>query len=155
MNTMKLTSKLALVLHKSYLVCHSLAILLTEALSCDEIISMVGYDLPTDVIINTLKGSGTRFSPEEIQCLVDKGAPSAVIDQAKRMSQQEAAPVEIEEDEDDSRRIDDDDDVEIRNVRGQDLSEDGDKMTREIKHAIKLIRVKFHRSLLPFVCTIE
>ena len=114
-----------------------------EALSCDEIISMVGYDLPTDVIINTLKGSGTRFSPEEIQCLVDKGAPSAVVAQAKRMSQQQSAPVEIEEDEDDSRRIDDDDDVEIRNVRGQDLSEDGDANDpREIKHAIKLIRAQ-------------
>ena len=89
-----------------------------EALSCDEIISMVGYDLPTDVIINTLKGSGTRFSAEEIQCLVDKGAPASVVDQAKRMSQQQAAPVEIEEDEDDTRRIDDEDDVEIRNVQG-------------------------------------
>ena len=114
-----------------------------EALSCDEIISMVGYDLPTDVIINTLKGSGTRFSPEEIQCLVDKGAPAAVVEQAKRMSQQQSAPVEIEEDEDDTRRIDDEDDVEIRNVRGQDLSEDGDANDpREIKHAIKLIRAQ-------------
>ena len=71
-----------------------------EALSCDEIIQMVGYDLPTDVIVNTVKGSGTRFSSEEIQCLVDKGAPQAVIEQAKRMSQRQESPVELpDEDE--------------------------------------------------------
>jgi tetratricopeptide (TPR) repeat protein len=113
-----------------------------EALTCDEIISMVGYDLPTDVIVNTVKGSGTRFSAEEIQCLVDQGAPQAVIEQAKRMSQQQSSPVELPE-EDEPERIDDEDDVEIRNVRGEDLSEDGDANDpREIKHAIKLIRAQ-------------
>ena len=73
------------------------------------------------------------------------------------MSQQEAAPVEIEEDEDDSRRIDDEDDVEIRNVRGQDLSEDGDANDpREIKHAIKLIRAqKPIGGFVSFVFTLE
>ena len=113
-----------------------------SALTCDEIIQMVGYDLPTDVIINTVKGSGTRFSAEEIQCLADKGAPAAVIDQAKRMSAQQESRVEMPEEEE-SNRIDDEDDVEIRNVRGEDLSEDGDANDpREIKHAIKLIRAQ-------------
>ncbi len=113
-----------------------------QALSCDEIIKMVGYDLQTDVIIGTLKGSGKRFSAEEIQCLVDNGAPAAVVDQAKRMSAQQERPVELPEEEE-SNRIDDEDDVEIRNVRGEDLSEDGDANDpREIKHAIKLIRAK-------------
>ena len=113
-----------------------------EALNCQEIVQMMGYDLPTDVILNTVKGSGERFTSEEIQCLIDNGAPSAVVEQAKRMSAQQSSPAELPE-EIEEDRIDDEDDVEIRNVRGQDLSEDGDANDpREIKHAIKLIRAQ-------------
>ena len=144
MTTMKLTSKIGFGIVQIALGLSLFGYSTdAQALTCDEIISMVGYDLPTDVIINTLKGSGTRFSSDEIQCLVDKGAPSAVIDQAKRMSAAQERPVDIPEEEEDNRRIDDEDDVEIRNVRGEDLSEDGDADDpREIQHAIKLIRAK-------------
>lgn len=117
------------------------------ALSCDEIINMVGYNIQTDIILGTMKSSGTRFTVEDIQCLQDKGAPAEVIEQAKKMGAESKPALEELPDEDDGRRedIDDGDDVDMRDDRGggEDLSEDGTgNDPSEIKQAIKLLRAK-------------
>ena len=107
-----------------------------SALSCNEIIGMVGYNLPTDVILETMKNSGTRFSKDEIQCLVEKGAPAQVVEQARKMSAEASRPqdpIQI-----DRPKIEEED-----NTPTADLSEDGSgNDPEEIKNAIKLIRAE-------------
>lgn len=115
------------------------------AITCDDIMSMVGYNIPVEIIISTMESSGTRFSNEDIQCLQTKKAPAAVVAQAKKMSADAAVPVIQEEA---PRQNIDGDDVEIRDVRGgssdgDDLSEDEDSNDpKEIKDAIKLLRAQ-------------
>lgn len=56
------------------------------ALSCDEIAAMVDYELPSEVVINTIKGSGSTFTSEDVQCLLDKDVPTPIVDEVKRLS---------------------------------------------------------------------
>jgi tetratricopeptide (TPR) repeat protein len=115
------------------------------ALSCDEIINMVGYNIQTDIILGTMKSSGTRFTADDIQCLQSKGAPAGVIEQAKKMSEASKPAVEELPDDESLRPGIDDDDVDMRSKRGggEDLSEDDTgNDPSEIKQAIKLLRAK-------------
>jgi TolA-binding protein len=63
------------------------------ALTCEEIMSMVDVNVPTNVVVSAMEGSGTRFSTTEIKCLVDRGAPAEVVQTARKMSGA-AAPAE-------------------------------------------------------------
>ncbi len=56
------------------------------ALSCDEIMNMVDVNVPTNIVVQTMESSGTRFSAEDIRCLDQRGAPSEVITSAKKMA---------------------------------------------------------------------
>ena len=56
------------------------------ALSCDEIMNMVNVNVPTNIVVQTLKDSGESFSSSEIRCLLDNGAPYSIVDTAKEMS---------------------------------------------------------------------
>lgn len=40
-----------------------------SAITCDEIVNMVKVNVPASIVVSTIQGSGTRFSPEDIQCL--------------------------------------------------------------------------------------
>lgn len=64
------------------------------ALSCDELMNMVDVSVPTDIIVQTVQGSGETFSPLQVKCLQDKGAPAEVVAAAKAMM---AAPPEEDE----------------------------------------------------------
>jgi len=55
------------------------------ALTCDEIVSMVGFNIPTHIIVQTMEGSGTQFSAADIQCLQQHDAPAEVVAAAKKM----------------------------------------------------------------------
>jgi tetratricopeptide (TPR) repeat protein len=114
------------------------------ALSCDDIINMVGYNIQTDIIVSTMKSSGSKFSAEDISCLESKGAPSEVLEQAKRMSAAtEPAPTQPTEVEEAPRVNDEEDEDRRSSSGGDDLSEDGTSNDpSEIKQAIKLLRAK-------------
>lgn len=64
------------------------------ALSCDELMNMVDVSVPTDIIVQTVQGSGETFTPLQVKCLQDKGAPAEVVAAAKAMM---AAPPEEDE----------------------------------------------------------
>ncbi len=64
------------------------------ALSCDELMNMVDVSVPTEIIVQTVQGSGETFTPLQVKCLQDKGAPAEVIVAAKAMM---AAPPEEDE----------------------------------------------------------
>jgi hypothetical protein len=70
------------------------------ALSCDDIMSLVEHGVPESVVVNTVKTSGTLFTSSDVRCLEDRGAPAAVVAQAKDMTASEepeaAAPVPVE-----------------------------------------------------------
>ena len=74
-----------------------------HALGCDDIMNLVKYSVPTSSIIQTMKGS--RFTQEEIQCLVSKGAPPEIIEQAK--SQSDAVQVPESRPDPSERSLDD------------------------------------------------
>lgn len=59
------------------------------ALSCDDIMSMVKVNVPTNIVVQTIKDSGETFDDADIACLRSAGAPDAVIAQAERQKAEE------------------------------------------------------------------
>ena len=64
-----------------------------HALSCDEIMNMVEVNVPESIVVATIKDSGDQFSADEVGCLEDRGAPAAVVGQAKSQMAAEAPAV--------------------------------------------------------------
>ena len=58
----------------------------SHAMSCDEIMTMVGLNIPPDIVADTMKDSGTTFTSTDIACLKEKGAPAEVIAAANALS---------------------------------------------------------------------
>lgn len=59
------------------------------ALSCDDIMSMVNVNVPTNIVVQTIKDSGETFSDADIACLQDGGASGDVVAQARRQIAEE------------------------------------------------------------------
>lgn len=57
-----------------------------SAVSCDDIMNMVTLNIPSAIVVETMKSSGTAFTQQEVQCLETKGAPADVLAQAKAMA---------------------------------------------------------------------
>jgi TolA-binding protein len=55
------------------------------ALSCDEILNMVKVNVPSSIVVQTMENSGTRFTADDLRCLVNGGAPEDVIDVARNL----------------------------------------------------------------------
>jgi len=55
------------------------------AMSCDDIMNMVSVNVPSSIVISTMQGSGTQFSPADVQCLQSRGAPPDVVAAAQSM----------------------------------------------------------------------
>lgn len=53
------------------------------ALSCSEIMNMVNVNVPTNIVVQTIKDSGEAFSADEVRCLTNEGAPAEVVAAAK------------------------------------------------------------------------
>jgi len=88
------------------------------ALSCDDIMGMVKVNVPTNIVVQTIKDSGDTFDDADLACLRDSGAPDAVITQAQRqMAEDEPAPLPGPDDSasgalpDDSSSFDSDEDI--------------------------------------------
>jgi len=122
------------------------------ALSCDEIMNMVEVNVPTNIVVMTVKDSGEQFTAEEIKCLQSKGAPEAVLNQAKAMSAA-SAPTETRapktpEKATKSNALDSDEDVigtKSSKKKIEDLPEQGSEEGEDpdaIKQAINLFRAK-------------
>jgi tetratricopeptide (TPR) repeat protein len=92
------------------------------ALSCDDIMSLVEHGVPESVVVNTVKTSGALFSADEVRCLEDRGAPAAVVAQAKDMTASEdpgtAAPVPVEKVDEGGSDLDVDDEFETKAKAG-------------------------------------
>lgn len=120
------------------------------ALSCDDIITMSQHGVPESVLVTTVKESGDLYSQDDIRCLQDKGAPAAVIAQAKQMTQKDepaAAPAPVEQVEDAGSDLDDDEDVlGSRSPAPQELSDgETDQSSGEpekLKEAVRQYRAK-------------
>ena len=48
------------------------------ALSCTEIINMVSVNVPSQIIVQTMEGSGTQFTSADVQCLSEGGASADI-----------------------------------------------------------------------------
>lgn len=127
-----------------------------HALSCQEIMNMVDVNVPTNIVVQTMRDSGEQFTPDEVRCLADRGAPDDVVGTARGMMASEEPAAEpapavrgggAKEAESD-RGMEADEDVigsRVREDRGDDLPERGDEGARDpdqIKQAVKLIRAK-------------
>jgi tetratricopeptide (TPR) repeat protein len=62
------------------------------ALSCTEIINMVSVNVPSQIIVQTMEGSGTQFTSADVQCLSEGGASADIVTAARGMMAS-AAPV--------------------------------------------------------------
>ncbi len=129
------------------------------ALSCDDIMNMVSVKVPTNIVIQTMKDSGETFDDKAVKCLIEAGAPSAVVEQARQMAEASAAPVEVapqaKPKETRPTMSDDSDDIGTRTStrkptstsrEPEDLPErdevKGGPIPNELKTAINLIEAK-------------
>ena len=60
-------------------------------LSCEEIMNMVNVNVPTNIVVATIRDSGESFTSNDVRCLVEAGAPQEVVTQVKGMSAAAAA----------------------------------------------------------------
>ncbi|MCO4746545.1 MAG: tetratricopeptide repeat protein [Proteobacteria bacterium] len=56
------------------------------ALSCQEILDMAKVSVPSEIIVQTMEGSGSAFNDDDIRCLVDGDAPAEIVEKARGMS---------------------------------------------------------------------
>lgn len=54
-------------------------------LGCQEVLTMVGYGIGDGVIVQAMMSAGGSYSADQVQCLVDGGAPEAVLATARGM----------------------------------------------------------------------
>lgn len=66
-----------------------------HALSCSEIMNMVNVNVPTEIVVQTIEGSGEKFTSDDVRCLTNEGAPAQVVAAAKA-TLQSSAPAEDE-----------------------------------------------------------
>ena len=52
-------------------------------MSCDDVMNMVSVNVPDEIVINTMKGSGTKFTTADVTCLQQRGAPPTIVQAAK------------------------------------------------------------------------
>jgi hypothetical protein len=62
------------------------------AISCDEVANMVSVNVPEDIIVQTMRDSGTTFTDADIACLQKAGVSQRVMDQARAMLPKAEAP---------------------------------------------------------------
>ena len=75
----------------------SLALLapsVASAMSCDDIMNMVSVNVPDDIVVATMRGSGKQFAAADVQCLQQRGAPPAVVQAAQQMSAPATQPMQ-------------------------------------------------------------
>jgi tetratricopeptide (TPR) repeat protein len=82
------------------------------ALTCEDILKMVKYNLPENTIINTMKSSAAGMPPNVAKCLKKNGAPSAIVDLASELSS--SSEPEERSSEPKKRTMDDDEDFRSR-----------------------------------------
>jgi hypothetical protein len=64
-----------------------------RAISCDEVANMTQVNVPEDIVIQTMRDSGTTFTEADVACLQKAGVSQRVIDQARAMLPKAEAPV--------------------------------------------------------------
>ena len=60
------------------------------ALGCEDIVKMLGVNVPVNIVQSTMEGSGTLYSADDIRCLAEKGAPAEILDTARKLAATEA-----------------------------------------------------------------
>ena len=127
-----------------------------HALSCEEIMNMVNVNVPVPIVVQTIEDSGEQFSVDEVRCLQNEGAPSEVVDAAKKlMAGAEPAPVErgeaeVQRERDRERAAREREEEESmlggnNSGSGAQLSDEGADDSadpEQVKQAIKLFRAK-------------
>lgn len=67
------------------------------AMSCDEIMGMLDYNVPASVVIDTMVSSGGAMTSEDVACLQRKGAPATVVEKARSLAAASAPPPAMDE----------------------------------------------------------
>ena len=62
-----------------------------HAVDCEAIMNMVNVNVPTATIVATMEGSGRTYTPADVACLTQGGAPATVIAKAEQLGG--AAPI--------------------------------------------------------------
>lgn len=65
------------------------------ALSCDDIINMLEVNVPSNIVVQTIEGSGTQFSADDVRCLSERGAPEDVLSAARQLTAADTEPAPI------------------------------------------------------------
>lgn len=63
-----------------------------NAVTCEEILTMVTRNVPTNIVISTMEGSGRTYTADDVACLKGKQAPADVVAAAERLGAAQPAP---------------------------------------------------------------
>ena len=61
-----------------------------SAVGCEDIIKMLGVNVPETIVRDTMENSGTLYSADDIRCLAEKGAPELILSTARKLAATEA-----------------------------------------------------------------
>jgi TolA-binding protein len=119
------------------------------AVGCEDIIKMLGVNVPVNIVKDTMENSGTLYTADDIRCLAEKGAPDMILQAARKMAATEAPkaadkkPAETKTEDKPKSSFDNADEL------GSDLPEEdtGDEDTvsdnpRIVEELIRLYRAK-------------
>jgi len=67
-----------------------------HALTCDEVMNMVNVNVPESIVVQTIEGSGDKFTAEFVRCLTNEGAPDAVVAAVKKQIAHDSGPKDEE-----------------------------------------------------------
>jgi len=125
------------------------------AVDCDQIMGMLDANVPSNIVVDTIKNSGARYEDEDLQCLAERGAPEDVLAAARSLKAEEEpdtrGPDGNRSSTDDGEEEEDaldaaDDTFDIGGDGGlTDLPEEGEDQgtdPRIIKECIELYRAK-------------
>jgi tetratricopeptide (TPR) repeat protein len=65
------------------------------ALSCDEILNMANVHVPSNIIIQTMENSGSKFTEDDVRCLSEGGAPADIVNVARNLAGGSTGPVPV------------------------------------------------------------
>lgn len=63
-----------------------------QAVTCEEIMTMVDRNVPTNIVISTMEGSGRTYTATDVACLKGRNAPADILAAADRLGGAAPAP---------------------------------------------------------------
>ena len=90
------------------------------AVTCEDILKMIKYDLPQSTITNAMSSSASGMSPDIASCLKKNGAPKDIVELAEKLSASSSSEEDVPSEAPARRSMDDEDDFRSNTSSGEE-----------------------------------